>query len=116
MAGEYHSGGEIEGKVDVFGVSEGIRAVDAGRDPGDEKGDEKEKRNASVEESIGVFFAERGRSGDGGDAEYCWSGRSPRHISSLIELADFDVNRISVVILVSMALAFINLANLKIGN
>lgn len=114
MAGENDSGGEVEGKVDILGVGEGIRPIDAGRDPGDEKGDEKEEGNASVEESIGILLAERGRSGEGGDVEYCWSGRSPWHLSSLIELADFDVDRVGVVIWVDMA--FIKLTNLKIGH
>ena len=72
-------------------MGKGICAINARRDPGDEEGDEEEEGNASVKEGFGILLAQRDGSGDGGDAEDCWSGRSPRSLGSL-RFADLNID------------------------
>ena len=75
-------------------VREGVSAVDARGDPGDEQGDEEEKCNASVKESLNIFLAQSDGTGGGGDTKHCGSRG--------FTLSDLDIHGVSVVAIVDV--------------
>lgn len=85
-------------------VREGVSAVDARGDPGDEKGDEEEKCDASVEERVDILLAQSDGTGGSGDTKH----RRSRGFT----LSDFNIHGVRVVAIVDVIVG--NFAHLDI--